>query len=111
VWTAAAFALALSMGGCSTPGAVAPATMPWSGKYVELSGIEEASSCGYTVMWIIPVKNPKPVAEIIEELIKGRGGDALIQVSSHSSTRHSLRRSLRLRLGRPASCGLAGRRF
>ncbi|MBI4400975.1 MAG: hypothetical protein HY581_05030 [Nitrospirae bacterium] len=70
---------------CTTPGAVAPSTMPVTGKYVELGAAEESSSCGYTILFI-PVKNPKPVAMVIEEMIKGRGGDALIEVASSSST-------------------------
>lgn len=69
---------------CTTPGAVAPSTMPVTGKYVELGPAEEASSCGYLILFL-PVKNPDPVSDIIEGMIKGRGGDALIEVTSSSS--------------------------
>lgn len=77
--------IALLSSGCTTPGAVAPSTIPVTGKYVELGAAEESSSCGYTILFI-PVKNPKPVATVIEEMIKSRGGVALIEVSSSSST-------------------------
>lgn len=70
---------------CTTPGAVAPSTMPVTGKHVELGPAEESSSCGYIILFI-PIKNPNPVSTIIEDMIKGRGGDALIEVSSSSST-------------------------
>lgn len=72
---------------CTTPGAIAPSTapIPPGAKVVELgASIEEASSCGYTVLFI-PVKNPQPVSTLIESLVKSRGGDALIEVSSSSS--------------------------
>ena len=69
---------------CTTPGAIAPSTMPVPGKYVELGAAEESSSCGLMIL-IIPVKNPKPVADVIEDMIKSRGGDALIEVSSEST--------------------------
>lgn len=77
--------IALLSSGCTTPGAVAPSTMPVTGTYVELGAAEESSSCGYTILFI-PVKNPKPVATVIEEMIKERGGAALVEVSSSSST-------------------------
>jgi hypothetical protein len=75
------------MAGCTTtPGAIAPATLPIHGlKYVPLGETEEASSCGYTLL-TIPFKNPKPLATVIDEMIKGRAGEALIEVSSSSST-------------------------
>ena len=70
---------------CTTPGAVAPSTMPVTGKYVELGPPEESSSCGYTIFFI-PLGAPKPVSTLIEDLIRSRGGDALIEVSSSSSS-------------------------
>ena len=70
---------------CTTPGAVAPSTMPLTGKYVELGPAEESSSCGYTFLFI-PLGAPKPVSALIEDLIRSRGGDALIEVSSSSSS-------------------------
>ncbi len=70
---------------CTTPGAVAPSTMPMIGKYVELGPAEESSSCGYTILFI-PLGAPKPVSALIEELIRSRGGDALIEVTSSSSS-------------------------
>lgn len=73
------------MSGCSTPGAIAPATMPATGKFVALSGQEEGSSCGYTVLFI-PIKNPKPLSAVIDDLVKSRGGEALIEVTSNSKT-------------------------
>jgi hypothetical protein len=54
-------------------------------EYVELSGREVSSSCGYTAL-TIPIKNPQPVSEVIEEMILAHGGDALAEVSSNSST-------------------------
>lgn len=76
-------ALTAWLAACTTPGAVAPSTIPVPGKYVELGAAEEASSCGLMIL-VVPVKNPKPVADVIEDLIKSRGGDALIEVSSRS---------------------------
>jgi len=70
---------------CTTPGAVAPSTMPITGKYVELGPAEESSSCGYTILFL-PLGAPKPVSALIEDLVRSRGGDALIEVSSGSSS-------------------------
>ena len=70
---------------CTTPGAVAPSTMPVTGKYVELGPAEESSSCGYTILFL-PLGAPKPVSALIEDLVRSRGGDALIEVSSGSSS-------------------------
>ena len=75
----------LLVSGCTTPGAVAPSTIPVLAGYVELSPRETASSCGYTIL-TIPIKNPQPVSDMIEDMIRSRGGDALIEVSSSSST-------------------------
>lgn len=76
--------LAAWLTGCVTPGAIAPSTLPVGEQYVELGKREEASSCGYTIL-TIPMKNPAPLSEIIEEMVKARGGDALIEVTSYSS--------------------------
>jgi len=75
------------MAGCTTtPGAIAPATLPIHGlKYVPLGETEEATSCGYTLL-TIPLKNPKPLATVIDEMIKSRAGKALVEVSSSSSS-------------------------
>jgi hypothetical protein len=70
--------------GCAAPGAVAPSTLPVGEHYVELGKHEESSSCGYTIL-TIPVKNPAPLSEVIDEMVKSRGGDALIEVTSQSS--------------------------
>ena len=69
---------------CTTPGAIAPSTMPVTGTYTVLGEVEEASSCGYIVLFL-PVKNPMPVADLILDMVKGRGGEALIEVTSSSS--------------------------
>jgi hypothetical protein len=69
---------------CTTPGAIAPSTIPVPGKYVELGAAEEVSSCGLMIL-VVPVKNPRPVADVIDDMIKSHGGDALIEVSSRSS--------------------------
>ncbi|MGH7164876.1 MAG: hypothetical protein ACREIS_05045 [Nitrospiraceae bacterium] len=69
---------------CVTPGAIAPSTRPVTGSYVVLGGVEEASSCGYIVLFL-PVKNPMPLADLILDMVKGRGGEALIEVTSSSS--------------------------
>jgi hypothetical protein len=78
------FCLALSTAACNTPGAIAPSTIPVTSKYVVLGGVEEATSCGAMIL-VIPVGHPKPLAELINDLIKEKGGDALIEVSSSSS--------------------------
>lgn len=76
--------LLLSTACTTTPGAIAPTSLPIPGRYVELSKLEEASSCGYTLA-TVPFKNPKPVSDVIDELIKSRGGEALIDVTSNST--------------------------
>lgn len=73
------------LAGCTMPGAVAPSTVPLGDNYVELGGRQENSSCGYTLL-SFPVKNPAPLPSLIEELIVAKGGDALIDVDSNSST-------------------------
>lgn len=70
---------------CTTPGAVAPSTMPVTGKYVELGPVDESESCGYLFLFL-PIGSPDHLADMIEELVKSRGGDALIEVTSSSST-------------------------
>ena len=74
---------------CTTPGAVAPSTMPVTGRYVELGPAEESSSCGYTILFL-PLGAPKPVSALIEDLVRSRGVDALIEVSSASSSAYYL---------------------
>ena len=78
-------AAGLLMAACTVPGAVAPSTMPVTGKYVELGPFEESESCGY-IFFIIPVGSPDHIADMIDALVKSRGGDALIDVTSSSST-------------------------
>lgn len=70
---------------CTIPGAVAPSTMPVTGKYVELGPFEESESCGYLFLFL-PVGSPDHIADMIDALVKSRGGDALIEVTSSSST-------------------------
>ena len=83
--TAVIMGLGLLLTACTTSGAVAPSTMPVTGKYVELGPFEESESCGY-LFFIIPVGSPDHISDMIEALVKGRGGDALIDVTSSSST-------------------------
>ena len=78
------FSVAVLTTGCTAPGAISPATFPVGDSYVELSNREESSSCGYTIL-TIPLKNPAPLPDLIDEMIKARGGDALIEVTSYSS--------------------------
>lgn len=84
---AAVAALApLLLAGCCYPGAIASSNVPIAEQYVELDGgAEEFSSCGYSLL-IIPISNPKPVATLMKEAIGSKGGDAMIQVSSRSTT-------------------------
>jgi hypothetical protein len=70
---------------CTTPGAIAPSTLPVTGKYVELGPFEALESCGYLFLFL-PVGSPDHIADMIDTLVKSRGGDALIQVTSSSST-------------------------
>jgi len=70
---------------CTRPGATAPSTVPLAGTYVELGPPEENSSCGYTLL-VFPLKNPRPVSQVIDQLIKRRGGEALIEITSSSSS-------------------------
>jgi len=81
----AGLSLCLLFAGCTTPGAVAPSTMPVTGKYVELGPFEESESCGY-IFFVVPVGSPDHIADMIDALVKSRGGDALIDVTSSSST-------------------------
>ncbi len=83
--TTVALGLGLLLTACETPGAVAPSTMPVTGKYVELGPFEESESCGY-IFFILPVGSPDHIADMIDALVKSRGGDALIDVTSGSST-------------------------
>ena len=69
---------------CTLPGAIAPSTMPVTGKYVELGPFEESESCGYLFL-CLPVGSPDHIADMIDSLVKSRGGDALIEVTSSSS--------------------------
>ena len=85
LWIGIATLVPLLATGCTTPGAVAPSTVPVLEGYVELSPREVSSSCGYTIL-TIPIKNPQPVSDLIDDMIRSRGGDALIEVSSSSST-------------------------
>jgi hypothetical protein len=75
----------LLIAGCTTPGAIAPSTMPVTGKYVELGPFDESESCGYR-FFMLPVGSPDHIADMIDALVKSRGGDALIEVTSSSST-------------------------
>ena len=70
---------------CTIPGAIAPSTIPLDANYVEISGKETSSSCGYTLL-MLPLGSPSPVSEVIDEMISSRGGDALVEVSSQSWT-------------------------
>jgi hypothetical protein len=81
---AALLGMLLASAGCTFPGPVAPSTLPLSaGKYVELSAPETASSCGVTVMGI-RFKNPQSLSGLIDEMVKARAGDALVNVDSSS---------------------------
>jgi hypothetical protein len=81
------FAICMAAGllsaACTFPGPVAPSTMPLTGKYVELGRPEVVSSCGFSLLGI-RFKNPQSVYDAIQEMIKSRGGDALINVDSNS---------------------------
>lgn len=82
---AVACACAGLLSACTIPGAVAPSTMPVTGKYVELGPYEQVESCGY-LFFIVPIGSPDHIADMIDGLVKSRGGDALIDVTSSSST-------------------------
>lgn len=71
------------MWGCTTPGAVAPSTLPIRGEYVEMGPADETTSCGYAFLGI-PFSNPDPLSEVIDSMVQARGGDALVNVTSHS---------------------------
>jgi hypothetical protein len=77
--------IGLLLAACTTPGAVAPSTLPVTGKYVELSKFEERESCGY-IAFVIPIGSPDHIADMIDSLVKEYGGEALIDVTSSSST-------------------------
>ena len=82
---AAAAMMAACLGAaCTRPGALTPSTIPVTNNYVKLGSPETASTCGYTV-FTIPVKNPAPLAGLIDDLIKSKGGDALVDVTSQST--------------------------
>jgi hypothetical protein len=55
-----------------------------TGNYIVLGEAEEVSSCGYLFLFL-PVKNPMPLAELIDDMVKGKGGEALIEVTSSST--------------------------
>lgn len=77
--------LSVSLYGCTYPGAMATSTTPIPEKYVEIAEGQEASSCGYAFL-MLPLGNPEPVADIIDEMLQANGGDALINVSSESTS-------------------------
>jgi len=83
---AGAYLCAGLLSACTIPGAVAPSTMPVTGKYVELGPYEEVESCGYLFFIFVPIGSPDHIADMIDNLVKSRGGDALIDVTSSSST-------------------------
>jgi hypothetical protein len=70
---------------CTTPGAIAPSTIPLGTNYVGISEKETSSSCGYTLL-MIPLGFSRPVSDVIDDMISSRGGDALVEVSSQSWT-------------------------
>jgi hypothetical protein len=70
---------------CTTPGAIAPSTIPLSTHYAGIGDKETSSSCGYTLL-MIPLGNSQPVSDVIADMISSRGGDALVEVSSQSWT-------------------------
>ena len=82
---ATVFCLLLLMTACTTPGAIAPSTLPLGTNYVGIGGKETSSSCGYTLL-VIPLGFSRPVSDVIDEMISSRGGDALVEVSSQSWT-------------------------
>ena len=77
--------MAILTAACTTPGAIAPSTIPLGTNYVGISEKETRSSCGYTVL-MIPVGFSQPVSDVIADMIASRGGDALVDVSSQSWT-------------------------
>ena len=70
---------------CTTPGAIAPSTLPLGTNYVGIGGKETSWSCGYTLL-VIPIGFSRPVSDVIDDMISSRGGDALVEVSSQSWT-------------------------
>jgi len=70
---------------CSTPGAIAPSTIPLGKDYVAIGSKETSSSCGYYLL-MLPLGFSQPVSDVISQMISSRGGDALIEVSSQSWT-------------------------
>lgn len=89
VWTFMSWVIVtislVSFLGCTYPGGFAPSTIPVPERYVALGPEEEGSSCGYGIL-ILPLTSPNSVPEIIDEMIKTKGGDALVNVSSESSS-------------------------
>lgn len=69
--------------GCTIPGAVAPSTLPLPERYVTLGGVETSSSCGYSLL-VFSLWNPMPMSDLINDMVKAKGGDALIAVDSSS---------------------------
>ena len=78
------FFVLFSSFGCTYPGAKATSTIPILDNYVELGEEQESSSCGYAFL-MLSLGNPTPMADIIDEMIKANGGDALINISSDST--------------------------
>lgn len=74
-----------TLSGCTYPGGLATSTVPIPKEYLEIGGQQESSSCGYAFL-MLPLGNPRPMADIIDEMIKAEGGDALINVSSDSTS-------------------------
>ena len=74
--------LLLLLSSCSIarhPAGIAPSTAPIFGNYTVLGPAAE-SSCSYSIL-LLPIGSKDQVEEIIDRLVKEKGGDAMIGVT------------------------------
>lgn len=73
------------LSGCvMMPGGVAASSTPINGRdYVELGRARETDSRIY-LLWFLPISGPNTIRDAINDAVKSRNGDALINVTVES---------------------------
>lgn len=62
------------------PAGIAASTAPVSSNYTSLGAVEDRT-CNYLILFIIPLFSKDPTYQLIDELTKAKGADALIGVT------------------------------
>ena len=74
-------ALSLATGCASWPGGVAPSTTPLEGRDYTVVGREVGQDSMPLILGFIPLSGPTTVQEAIDDAVRARGGDAMINVT------------------------------